>query len=417
MPLPDTPAGKEAARVLEILNKDEDSTAADWEGTLDEAFTRQVPVEALLKVINQQMRPARQFTATEVHEAGEQQVSLRLANALPQDLQLDLGLDETGKISTLLFTPAPDTHREKLASLKDLSNFLDQQPGTIRGYIASLDGEDIVLDRESDQPAPLGSMFKLYVLQAVADAIQAGDLSWDDELVLEDADKSLPSGELQDQPAGTKVSVFDAAMGMISISDNTATDLLIDKVGREAVEAAVKKSGHHDPQEMQPFLRTKDVFMLAWGDEKIQKQWNNADTAQRTSLLKKLQAEDFNLEASDISQEPQWPAGAEWFASPQDIAGIHQLLDASKDPKIHQILAKNPGLELDGWDSIAFKGGSDAGVMAGSWLLKDKEGKGYVVVIQQSAESAAEAAKLATGQASLFGGIGDAMNLLAGRKK
>jgi beta-lactamase class A len=42
---------------------------------------------------------------------------------------------------------------------------------------------------------------------------------------------------LQYEPEGTQISVLDAAAKMISISDNTAADMLIHLVGRSAVEA------------------------------------------------------------------------------------------------------------------------------------------------------------------------------------
>jgi beta-lactamase class A len=43
--------------------------------------------------------------------------------------------------------------------------------------------------------------------------------------------KSLPSGVLQYESDGTQISVLDAATKMISISDNAATDMLINLVG------------------------------------------------------------------------------------------------------------------------------------------------------------------------------------------
>jgi len=54
--------------------------------------------------------------------------------------------------------------------------------------------------------------------------------------------KSLPSGELQTKPDGTQISVQDVATKMISISDNTAADMLISLVGRPAVEAALPRA-------------------------------------------------------------------------------------------------------------------------------------------------------------------------------
>ena len=59
-------------------------------------------------------------------------------------------------------------------------------------------------------------MFKLYILSAVANQIDAGDLKWDQQLTITEQIKSLPTGALQNKPDGTKVGVADAATKMIS---------------------------------------------------------------------------------------------------------------------------------------------------------------------------------------------------------
>ncbi len=108
----------------------------------------------------------------------------------------------------------------------------------------------------ADQPRSLGSLFKLYVLGAVAQEVKLGRLAWDDELTITDERKSLPSGELQDRPDGSKVAVKDAAKLMISISDNTATDLLIDRVGKPVVEGVIRSWSSHADRNI-PLLTTR----------------------------------------------------------------------------------------------------------------------------------------------------------------
>ncbi len=115
-------------------------------------------------------------------------------------------------------------------------------------------------------PAPLGSAFKLYVLDALARAVAAGKVSWDQPLTVTSQVKSLPSGVLQDDPDGTRVSVRQVAAGMISISDNTAANMLIALLGRHAVEAATRASGMADPALDVPFLTTRELFVLKLHD-------------------------------------------------------------------------------------------------------------------------------------------------------
>src|SRR4029453_6785792 len=53
-----------------------------------------------------------------------------------------------------------------------------------------------------------------------------------------------------------------AATKMPSISDNTATDMLINLVRRSAVEAALTNAGMAKPARNRPFLTTHETFIL-----------------------------------------------------------------------------------------------------------------------------------------------------------
>ena len=65
----------------------------------------------------------------------------------------------------------------------------------------------------SSAARPLASMFKLFVLGALAHQIATGRVSWNQELTVTAQLKSLPSGQLQDDPDGTQISVLDTAAG------------------------------------------------------------------------------------------------------------------------------------------------------------------------------------------------------------
>jgi len=60
-------------------------------------------------------------------------------------------------------------------------------------------------------PQPTGSTIKLYVLGAVATAVENGTLSWDQKLTVTDDLKSMPGGTMQDLPSGTEVTVRETA--------------------------------------------------------------------------------------------------------------------------------------------------------------------------------------------------------------
>ena len=68
--IPQTPVGTTAQWIVDVLNSDEDSIAADWEGKLHSSFTKEVTAEDLVQLVNQQLRSAHPFTVT--HYQGDE---------------------------------------------------------------------------------------------------------------------------------------------------------------------------------------------------------------------------------------------------------------------------------------------------------------------------------------------------------
>lgn len=88
---------------------------------------------------------------------------------------------------------------------------------------------------KSDQPMPTASLIKLPVMVATYDAVEKGKLSLDDIIELKKEDQVQGSGILTAHfSPGTKVSLRDAIHLMIVYSDNTATNLVLDKLGLPA---------------------------------------------------------------------------------------------------------------------------------------------------------------------------------------
>ncbi len=78
------------------------------------------------------------------------------------------------------------------------------------------------------------SAFKAYVLAQCVRCIEAGQLDPNADLTITDYNKS-PGGHYWNYVPGTKVKVAAAMAEMIHHSDNTATDMLLDKVGAQNV--------------------------------------------------------------------------------------------------------------------------------------------------------------------------------------
>lgn len=90
---------------------------------------------------------------------------------------------------------------------------------------------------QADRRMPSASLIKLPVMIAAYHAAAVGELSLDDRVTLREEDKVPGSGLMTPHfSPGMDVSLRDAIRLMIAWSDNTATNLVIDAIGRSAVE-------------------------------------------------------------------------------------------------------------------------------------------------------------------------------------
>ena len=77
------------------------------------------------------------------------------------------------------------------------------------------------------------SMIKVYILSYLFEKIDKGEISLQDVYVLKPSDKVGGSGVLNGYESGSVLSIDKIARLMITESDNTATNILIDKLGLE----------------------------------------------------------------------------------------------------------------------------------------------------------------------------------------
>lgn len=233
---------------------------------------------------------------------------------------------------------------------------------------------------------PLASIFKLYVLLAVAEAVKVGSVEWDDELTITERAKAVGSAGLEELPPGATVSVRAAAQQMISSSDNMATDLLIERLGPGAVERALVAAGHHDPASMTPFPTMHEMFSVGWGEPDLREQWKQADHRGRVALLKQTDSRPYEPDPTR-THTPASDYGAEWYGSASDICRVHAALQAAavgEAAPVKDILSAIPGVELDRakWPYIGAKGGNLPGDLTFSWYAVDHTGQPWVVSFQ-----------------------------------
>ena len=86
------------------------------------------------------------------------------------------------------------------------------------------------LSLRGDEPFPTASLIKVSILVTLYDMVEKGEIALDDRIRVLKVDKVPGSGILQFLHDGMEITVGDAAWLMATISDNTATNLLLDKV-------------------------------------------------------------------------------------------------------------------------------------------------------------------------------------------
>ncbi|MEW2165519.1 serine hydrolase [Streptomyces sp. NPDC007084] len=303
---------------------------------------------------------------------------------------LSLTLDSSGLIRILTFLP-----EIRIPEIDDWAALEDalRVPGVEHSVLAARltpDGIEVLHASDADRPMPAGSAYKLYVMRALVRAVEDGELGWDDEVTVRPELRSLPTGDMQDLPDGTRVSVRETAYKMIAMSDNTGADLIADRLGREAVERAVAASGHHDPALLRPFLTSHEVFELGWGKPESRAAWAERDEAGRRELLRAI-AGPITVRGSDLG-ETVHRLGLDWHMNAYDAVRVLDGLrrDSARDTTgtVEHILTAYPGVAFDPerWNRVYFKAGSCPGVMMFCWLLEDAEGTAHVLVLRQCAD-------------------------------
>lgn len=401
------PARAQLDWVVSVLDDGGRVTVDEIEERFSPTFLAQVPAEQLVAIIPDVFQFADPPFVVERFDPAADGLSaeavLRGADDRRLSAQIGVGAAEPNLIEGLSIVPtelefptpiAIDAIDERLTGLGSQSSL---------GVYEVSDGDcRAVHELRTDGVIVLGSTFKLWVLAALANEVDEGRASWDETVAVTDALRSSPDGDIYELETGTEVTLERLAEAMISISDNTATDLLIDRLGRETVEAALDRIGVADPAANVPMLSTGNLFALKFvADEPNADDYRSLDEDGRRALLADLDRAvlpsvggDTSLEAlAEITNVDGVAIGQprdldlEWFATAEDLCRtlVHlgELAEIPGLEPVASILEINSGgglpFDRDRWPTIRFKGGSEPGVVAGAWWFEGPEGDRYVV--------------------------------------
>ena len=321
--------------------------------TYTSRFASAVPVSLLLQIIDQLTGQLGAFISVE-GEKNPYSVLFEHGKATTS-----IHLDSESRIAGLQFI---EILPSDLSLEGAVAHILDQK--ALTSLVIRKNGKQLFAHNENT-PLAVGSAFKLAVLAAIDDAIQTGRLKWDQVVALSPSWKSLPSGILQDWPANTNLTVETLATLMISMSDNTASDALFLLAGRSEVEKYLPSSI--------PALTTGELFRLKSPDnEALLLQYRKGTIRVKREILAILADRDLP-KANLFAGNPVAP-DIEWFMTTNQLADLLERLQSL------DLMTVNPGLATpSAWQRIAFKGGSEPGVLNVSTFLIDKEGNRFTV--------------------------------------
>ena len=158
--------------------------------------------------------------------------------------------------------PKPPPVRADTTALRHKLDSIAATHHGIVGYsVIDLDN-DVRLSRRGDEKFSTASLIKVPILVTVYDLVAKGQLSLDDPITVLKIDQVPGSGIVQHLHNGTILTVRDAAWLMITISDNTATNLLLDRIIIRRVWNKMDSLGLRDTRvHSKSFLRVASIAM------------------------------------------------------------------------------------------------------------------------------------------------------------
>lgn len=310
--------------------------------------------------------------------------------------QLSVGFFGTGQGSVV----RPEHSNLSLSEAADEFLTMSSDPALLVGRIDASDQCVVDEGRNEDLARATASIFKIWVLGGVAEAVESGSVRIGQTVLRTDAEEA-PGGPVANEPDNTPFSVIELAELMLGISDNTATDLLHELVGRGAMNTIPAAFGHAQPTLLTPFLNISETFHLLFSVSFADAtDYLNGTEAQQTAFVTGTLEPLGSFAANGGGfNNAELATTVTWRASPIDICNAfarHRSWTPGSDEALLVDRALGAGIAQPNvrneWDRVWYKGGSlvveaDSGnpgfeqvVLTHAWLLEDVGHDPFVVV-------------------------------------
>lgn len=152
--------------------------------------------------------------------------------------------EQTAPTTPVVEVPTLKLDQEILPLKSQLQALVAQQPQLTAGIMVVDLDTDAFLNLNAATALPCASTIKIPLLVAFFQDVDAGKIRLDESLTMRPELVATESGEMQYQPVGSQFTALDTVTKMITISDNTATNMVLDRLGgKEAVNRRFQSWG------------------------------------------------------------------------------------------------------------------------------------------------------------------------------
>ena len=194
---------------------------------------------------------------------------------------------------------------QELTKLRtDIAKVSKEVKGQIGFYMKHIESEkSITID--ADKIYPLGGVFKLAVMLETFRQAEAGMLSLDERLELENRHYCIGEGLLQYLQPGLKPTIRDLVALMVIATDNTASEMLWKRIGIQRVNMLIREMGLAKTSIYIPY-RESYLMSMGYGPYKdlpipeAARRWKNLSDMERMKALNETEREAANLTIEDF---------------------------------------------------------------------------------------------------------------------
>jgi beta-lactamase class A len=148
--------------------------------------------------------------------------------------KISTGRIQTVPVAPVIFAGVVPVGKEMTLLKQQINSLIDKYDYLSPGMFFMEVDTGNYLDINGEKSFPAASTIKLPILMALFQAVDTGKVRLDETLTVRRDLIAGGSGTLQNS-RGAKLSVLQTATKMISISDNTATNMIIDRLGGKTV--------------------------------------------------------------------------------------------------------------------------------------------------------------------------------------